>query len=174
MGIAPELEPGDELVDEHQALGTKQTELTTAVDDTVAPPQDNSKGQAGSETRAGMRAMSATTNASVNAENATPARTSSSSRFSASASAGATEMATKSRPMSAPATPALAAKKAVKVSGTIGELVPAQRKAMTLASEMSSKTVWAVFCPFAPFAPEEGVPAPASHNWVPRRLYIRA
>jgi hypothetical protein len=52
---------------------------------------------------------------------------------------------------------------------TVGEmLVHGQKKPAT--SPRISKTVWAVFCPFAPLAPEEDVPAPASHSWVPKRL----
>src|ERR1019366_3876697 len=66
----------------------------------------------------GMRAKRETASASRSAEKARPARRSVLTLVAGSDRCGATEMATKSSPTNAPATPALAAKKAEYAGGT--------------------------------------------------------
>lgn len=112
--LSGQLDAHDELVDEHHALDGEQPDLASTAMVGVASEIP------------GMRANSATTSASVRAENATPARMSISTRCWRPGAPGATEMATKSSPMSAPATPALAAKNEEKSEGTEGTDAPAQ------------------------------------------------
>jgi hypothetical protein len=66
----------------------------------------------------GIRAKRETVSASSSAEKARPARRSVSTLLAGSDHCGDTEMATKSSPINAPATPALAAKKAEYAGGT--------------------------------------------------------